>query len=304
MAIGGFLKQSTAVTLVLGPFVDATDGATAETALTISQADVRLSKNAGAFAQKGDATSCTHMENGLYSCPLSTTDTGTLGILTVHVNEAGALPVRLDFLVVPANVYDSLVGGSDALDVSLIQWLGAAPNALVSSRVDASVGAMASAVMTAAAIAPDAIGASELAADAVTEIQSGLATAAALATVQADTDNIQTRLPAALVGGRMDASLGAVVAGLLPVKKNTALSNFPFVMVDSADHLTPKTGLTVTAQRGIDGGALAACANSVVEVSNGIYKINLAASDLNGDTIILRFTAASADATLIPILTQ
>lgn len=31
-----------------------------------------------------------------------------------------------------------------------------------------------------------------------------------IAGVQADTDNIQTRLPAALVGGRMDASLGAI----------------------------------------------------------------------------------------------
>lgn len=37
-----------------------------------------------------------------------------------------------------------------------------------------------------------------------------LATSAALATVQADTDNIQTRLPATLIGARMDASVGAV----------------------------------------------------------------------------------------------
>jgi len=42
-----------------------------------------------------------------------------------------------------------------------------------------------------------------------------LATAAALALVQADTDDIQTRLPAALVGGRIDASVGAVAAGAI-----------------------------------------------------------------------------------------
>ena len=36
------------------------------------------------------------------------------------------------------------------------------------------------------------------------------ATAAALTTVQGDTDDIQTRLPAALVGGRMDADMGAI----------------------------------------------------------------------------------------------
>lgn len=89
------------------------------------------------------------------------------------------------------------------------------PATLVSGRIDANVGAMAANTVTAAAIATDAIGAAELAADAVTEIQSGLATASALAAVQADTDDIQTRLPAALVSGRMDASVGAMAADVL-----------------------------------------------------------------------------------------
>jgi hypothetical protein len=89
------------------------------------------------------------------------------------------------------------------------------PAALVSGRMDASVGAMAANVVTASAIAADAIGASELAADAVTEIQSGLATSAALATVQADTDDIQSRLPAALTGGKMEANVGSVTAAAI-----------------------------------------------------------------------------------------
>src|SRR3990167_5527038 len=41
------------------------------------------------------------------------------------------------------------------------------------------------------------------------------ATSAALTTVQADTDDIQTRLPAALVGGRIDASVGAIAANAI-----------------------------------------------------------------------------------------
>jgi hypothetical protein len=45
---------------------------------------------------------------------------------------------------------------------------------------------------------------------------SSRASAAALATVQADTDDLQTRVPAALVGGRMDSSLGAYAAGQDP----------------------------------------------------------------------------------------
>lgn len=112
-----WLKQSTAVDIALGPFVDSTDGFTAETALTLSQADIRLKKNAGAWAQKNDATSAAHEENGWYECELDATDTNTLGILIVAVNETGALPVWREFMVVPANVYDSLVSAVDWLDV-------------------------------------------------------------------------------------------------------------------------------------------------------------------------------------------
>lgn len=86
------------------------------------------------------------------------------------------------------------------------------PAALVSGRIDASVGAMAANTLTASA----------LAADAVAEIQSGLATSSALATVQADTDDIQTRLPAALVSGRMDSSVGAYQTGMTPLQPTVA----------------------------------------------------------------------------------
>lgn len=112
------LKQSTAVTIKLGPFLDATDAATAETALTITQADVLLSKAYGAFAQKNDATSATHDAAGWYGVPLNTTDTGTLGSLQIHVNESGALPVWDYYCVLPANVYDSLVS-TDLLQVDV-----------------------------------------------------------------------------------------------------------------------------------------------------------------------------------------
>ena len=61
------IKQSTAVTLLIGPFLDDTDGKTAETGLTIAQADVRLSKNGANMAQKNEATSCTHDELGMYT---------------------------------------------------------------------------------------------------------------------------------------------------------------------------------------------------------------------------------------------
>lgn len=112
-----WLRQSTAVDIGLGPFVDSTDGVTAETGLTLSQADVRLKKNNGAWAQKNDASSATHEEAGWYEVPLNTTDTNTLGILLVSVAESGALPVWREFLVVPAAIYDALVSGTEWLHV-------------------------------------------------------------------------------------------------------------------------------------------------------------------------------------------
>ena len=116
------LRQSTATTLLLGPFLDATDGVTSETALTISQSDVLLWKEGGTtLAQKNEATSCTHRSNGLYTCPLNTTDTNTLGTLVVSVSESGALPIRLDYEVIPANVYDSMILGTDMLEVDVSQ---------------------------------------------------------------------------------------------------------------------------------------------------------------------------------------
>ncbi len=81
---------------------------------------------------------------------------------------------------------------------------------------------------------------------------------------------------------------------------NTALSNFEFVMVDSAG--IPRTGLSVTPTRSIDGASFGACSNSVSEVGSGVYKITLSAGDLNGSVITLRFTATGAQDRLITVV--
>ena len=194
-----WLKQSTAITVKLGPFVDETDGKTAETGLTIGQADVRLSKNGGDLAQKSSATSCTHDEIGVYDCPLDTTDTGTLGRLDLFVHESGALPVFATFMVVPANVWDALFG-ADRLQVHADEITAG----LLTSA------SFAAGAITAAVIATGAIDADAVAADAVTEIQSGLATAAALQTVDDLVDDLETRLTATRAGYLDNLSAGAV----------------------------------------------------------------------------------------------
>jgi hypothetical protein len=155
-----WLKQSTAVTVKMGPFVDDTDGKTAETGLTISQADIRLTKNGANIAQSNNAAGATHDELGYYGVPLDTTDTNTLGTLRVAISESGALPVWQDFMVVPANVWDSLFG-ADKLQVDAREM---AASLITSSQFAAGA-------IDAAAIAANALGASELATDAVNEIR-------------------------------------------------------------------------------------------------------------------------------------
>src|SRR3989304_6251180 len=121
------LPQSVAYTFRLGPFLDSTDGNTQENALTIAYTDVLLSKAGGALTAKAETTNLTGTgANAHYTCILGTGDTGTLGSLRVWCHVTGALCVYQDFLIVPALVYNSLVAGSDNLQVDTIQWLGTA----------------------------------------------------------------------------------------------------------------------------------------------------------------------------------
>ena len=108
------LKQSTASQAVLlGPFVDSTDGVTAETGLTIANTDVRVSKNGANIVAKNSGGG-THDENGFYQITLDATDTDTVGTLQVHCTMSGALPVFAEFQVVEEAVYDDVFASGAA----------------------------------------------------------------------------------------------------------------------------------------------------------------------------------------------
>jgi len=115
------LKQSTSVKVIVGPFVDATDGGTPETGITLGSTAAEILKHDAAAVT--DIASNTWAAitgaDGLYNLTLSTTDTNTLGLLSVYVVDTAARPVRADFMVVPAVPYDSLVGGTDTLEVDV-----------------------------------------------------------------------------------------------------------------------------------------------------------------------------------------
>ena len=441
-----FLKQSTAYTFRHGPFLDDTDGKTAETGLTISQADVRLSKAGGDFAQKNESSASSHDEIGYYIVAIDATDTNTCGELLVAVHESGALPVFKTFQVLEETIYDSLfatsaaafdanqrvdvakIEGSDATD----QINAACDTALADIHLDHLLAAdydPASKPGTATALFNELIesdgGVSRFTVNALEQGPSGsggdateakqdqiiaavitnaagtdvaadiIAIKAETATIVADTNELQTddvpglisalnNISTADVNAQCDLSLAdydaptkaemdsafsttdakidavddyidteiaaiktvtdaipdsgtmssiATASALTTVSgkidtidtvvdanagkldtlvadspgrpaKGVALAGFPFLLVASSDHVTGKTGATVTATRSLDGAAFAACANTATEVGSGIYKIDLASSDLDADTVVLKFTATDADTRYVTIVTQ
>jgi hypothetical protein len=107
-----YLKQATASQSVLiGPFVDETDGITAMTGLTIANTDIRLSKNGANIAAKNSGGG-THDEIGYYTITLDATDTDTVGRLQLMVHATGAMPVYHEYQVLEEAIYDALYAAS------------------------------------------------------------------------------------------------------------------------------------------------------------------------------------------------
>lgn len=79
------------------------------------------------------------------------------------------------------------------------------------------------------------------------------------------------------------------------IKQSTA-TNVMVLMVDSTDHITGKTGLTLTVTASKDGAAFASISPTVTERSNGWYSIALTTShtDTLGD-LVVRCTGTAAD---------
>lgn len=89
------------------------------------------------------------------------------------------------------------------------------------------------------------------------------------------------------------------------VKKGAAFNKFSFLMTDSTNH-NPATGKTVTVTISKDGGAFASLnsGDTVTEIGNGIYEVDLNATDTNANIIIFRATATACDDTFARIITS
>ena len=126
------LRQSTEIKVRVGSAVDATDGVTPETTLALGTADqAELLKHNGVATV--DISSNTFAAitavDGWYDLTLTTTDTNTLGQLTVVIQDSSLMaPIFRDFMVVTANYWDSKYS-TDKLEVDLTQIGGVAQSA-------------------------------------------------------------------------------------------------------------------------------------------------------------------------------
>ena len=105
--------------IILGRFVDATDGNTAEPGLTIANTDIKLWKQGASTQVDKNSGGATHDAAGMYVATLDDTDTDTLGPLEINIQVAGARSVRREYTVYTQNYFDSLISGTDKLEVDL-----------------------------------------------------------------------------------------------------------------------------------------------------------------------------------------
>jgi len=92
-----------------------------------------------------------------------------------------------------------------------------------------------------------------------------------------------------------DIATAVITASLVSIKKNTAFPKFTFKMRDAVSHAAV-TGATVTTTVSIDGGFVSGgTLSTVTEISNGLYRVDFSAADLNGRVVILRCSASGCE---------
>lgn len=133
------IRQSTdSQQIALGPLVQWDEDAEALVPYTgtVANTDIRILK-AGATSEVSKSSgSATHVAGGLYRAAFSAADTDTLGPISIRIGISGAEPFVLRATVVPAAVYDSLVGGTGNGIRGQVINLGAQAAAVLAAAVE------------------------------------------------------------------------------------------------------------------------------------------------------------------------
>jgi hypothetical protein len=182
------VKKSVAGQVVGAQMVSATDGSAFTSAVTVSVTGDGGTQATGSVG----SGACTHEGNGFHTYAPAQAETNYDHVAFTFTG-SGAVPATVQIYTTFPQTGDSFarvgapVGASISADVAAVKAV--LPSALVSGRIDASVGAMAANVLTATAIAADAITDAKVASDvtiasvtgAVGSIASGGITAASFA---------------------------------------------------------------------------------------------------------------------------
>ena len=154
-----FLKTNTATRITIGPFLDKSDGITPEVALTATNEHLTLmvdsagvptlvlDANATASGGDNDLVHVTNDDAGFYDLELTAAQLNYVGRAMLSINYVtDHCPVFHEFMILPANVYDSLVG-TDKLDVNAAELGGTSqtggdvPTLIAALPTDADVNA-------------------------------------------------------------------------------------------------------------------------------------------------------------------
>lgn len=202
------LKADTVTEVTIGPVVAVGDGFTPVTTLTIAGADEAEIIKHGATTNTSITGTLAAITNadGYYSLDLVTGDVNTEGRLTILINDDSlCLPVRHDFMVVNANVFDSLYAAdtTDYLKTDTFQIASTTQDAtdladFAAAGYDPGTNKVQGVVLV------------DTTTD-TTNLHASAATAANLATVDTVVDGIQTDLSNATDGlGAIKTSVDAI----------------------------------------------------------------------------------------------
>lgn len=216
------IPQSVSKLVVFRAFLSS-DGKTPATGKTIA---ITISKNGGAFGNpNAGATNATEISSGFYKFTLDTTDTGTQGPLAYLGSESAIDSVGDVF-----TVSDAHNAGFDGVPSVTAGANGGLPTGNASGQV--TVGGYASGQVplqpTVAGRTLDVSAGGEAGVDwanvgsPTTSLNLSGTTVKTATDVEADTQDLQSRLPATLVSGRIDSSVGAYQTGLTPLQPTVA----------------------------------------------------------------------------------
>lgn len=182
-----FLRTNTATRVTVGPFFDQTDGITPETALTVTSEKLTLVVDDGgvptlvldtaptASGGSNDMVHITGDDAGLYDLELAAANVNYVGRAILSLTNASAhVPVFMEFMILPAMIYDSLILGTDRLDVNVTHavdtaWASGAIGAATLAADAITAAKIADGAIDAATFAAGAINAAAIAADAITD---------------------------------------------------------------------------------------------------------------------------------------